>query len=312
MVQAEIRALLEDEVEPEGLELTLLAGARGLGNKVDSNRIQKPGLALAGFASSIHLHRVQVLGATEIGYLEGLSPDERGASIRHFLETGPTGIVLTKDLRPPSALVDSCERYAIPLLGSPLATHLLIERLTRRLEILLAPRTRVHGVLVDVHEIGVLLLGRTGIGKSECALDLILRGHKLVADDSVEIHKRGPKTLVGQGIEVIRHHMEIRGLGIINIRDLFGIAAVRDAKKIELVIELVAWEDGREYDRLGLDERTTLLLDTEVSALTMPISPGRNVSTLIEVAARNQALKAMGHHSAKAFQDMILRRNLGQ
>lgn len=311
-MHVEIRALLEEKDENEGLGLTLVEGAAGLGGKLASPRVQKPGLALAGFATEIHPNRVQVFGATEIAFLEARAPETQQAAVRRLLEAGAACMVVTKGLSPPKALVEEAARAGVPLLRTELGTHVLIERVTKRLELLLAPRTRVHGVLLDVFEVGVLLRGKTGIGKSECALDLILRGHKLVADDLVEISKRGPRTLVGEGVDAIKYHMEIRGLGILNVRELFGIAAIRDAKKIELVIELTAWEEGREYDRLGLDDATTAILETDVPFVQMPVSPARNISTLIEVAARNQALKSMGFNAAREFQKRLLARNLGK
>ena len=171
----------------------------------------------------------------------------------------------------------------------------------------LCAQTSMHGVLMDVFGVGILLHGKSGIGKSECALDLIMRGHRLVADDIVDLKRKKMDAVYGSGSEIIKHHMEIRGLGIINIKDLFGVASVRSRKKVELVVELVEWDAQMEYDRLGIEERYTTLLDVEVPIITVPVRPGRNITTIIEVAARNQLLKFQGHHSAQAFQDHLNR-----
>ena len=183
----------------------------------------------------------------------------------------------------------------------------VISVITARLEEMLAPRAAIHGVLVDVYGVGLLLIGRSGVGKSEAALDLVLRGHRLVADDIVEIRKRQPDIIIGASSELIKHHMEIRGLGILNIKDLFGISAVRDSKRVELVIELSDWNEDEEYDRLGVEERRYALLDVALPMLRIPIRPGRNIASIIEVAARNQLLKQQGKHSARDFQDRITR-----
>jgi HPr kinase/phosphorylase len=193
----------------------------------------------------------------------------------------------------------------VPLLSTPLMSSVFINRVTKFLEFRLAPSTTVHGVLIDVLGVGVLLLGKSGIGKSEAALDLVMRGHRLVADDIVDIRRRPPDIVFGSGSDIIKHHMEIRGLGIINIKDLFGIAAVRDTKKIELVVELVEWSPDEEYDRLGVEDLTYTILDVTIPQLRIPVRPGRNMTSIIEVAARNQLLKIQGHHSAREFQDRL-------
>jgi HPr kinase/phosphorylase len=202
--------------------------------------------------------------------------------------------------------VAGCERDAVPLLVSGLASAEFITRVTAVLGDSLSPSTSIHGVLLDVLGIGILLLGKSGIGKSEAALDLVVRGHRLVADDIVNIRRRGDNVL-GAGAGIIKHHMEIRGLGIINIKDLFGISAVRDAKKIELVVELCEWDASAEYDRLGLDDQVHVILDVKIPMLSIPVRPGRNISSIIEVAARNQLLKVQGHHSAREFQERLNR-----
>jgi HPr kinase/phosphorylase len=298
-----VEALLND---PEsGLLLELIAGGAGLGRRVTAPRIQKPGLALTGYTEHVHRERVQVLGLTELSFLTTLEADAQGKGITGLVGLEPACIVVTRGLEVPDLLISEADRHGVPLMRSPLMSSVFINRITKYLEDQLAPQTSLHGVLLDVLGVGILLLGKSGIGKSEAALDLVMRGHRLVADDIVDIRKRPPDTVFGSGHEIIRHHMEIRGLGIINIKDLFGIAAVRDTKKIEMVIELVEWDENEEYDRLGVEELTYSILDVEIPMLRIPIRPGRNMTSIIEVAARNMLLKIQGHHSAREFQERL-------
>jgi HPr kinase/phosphorylase len=290
-----------------GLSLAVLAGQAGLARRVTVPRIQKPGLALAGYLEQVHRDRVQVLGATEIGYLEGLPAPKRSAGLEALVALQPACIVITRALAAPAGLRQLCEDRGVALLGTTLMSSVFIDRITKYLEDQLSATTSVHGVLMDVLGVGILILGKSGIGKSEAALDLVMRGHRLVADDIVDIRKKGPDTVFGSGSEIIKHHMEIRGLGIINVKDLFGISAVRDAKKIELVVELVEWREDEEYDRLGTDELYYRVLDIDLPQLRVPVRPGRNMTSIIEVAARNQLLKVQGHHSAKVFQERLNR-----
>ncbi|HUH02847.1 MAG TPA: HPr(Ser) kinase/phosphatase [Kofleriaceae bacterium] len=292
----------EPQVE---LVLTIKTGRGGLDRGVAVPRIQKPGLALTGYREQLHDDRVLVLGGTEIDYLGSVGDETRQRAIDTVMDAAPACVVVTRGLEPPVELVRACEREHVPLLVSSLTSAEFIVRVTDYLETQLSPSTSVHGVLLDVLGIGCLLLGKSGIGKSETALDLVARGHRLVADDIVDIRRQGPTFVYGSGSGIIRHHMEIRGLGIINIKDLFGISAVRDAKKIELVIELAEWDQNEEYDRLGLDEHCYAVLDVEIPMIRLPVRPGRNIATIIEVAARNQLLKLQGHNSARAFQDQL-------
>ena len=297
-----------DQLLREGggeLMLTLRGGRAGLDRAIAVPRIQKPGLALAGYQAQLHQGRLLTLGGTEIEYLTAASPEQRTLGIDTVLAATPACVVVTRGLQPPPDLVDACDARRVPLLVSGMVSADFIGRVTHYLQEKLSPSTSLHGVLLDVLGIGVLLLGKSGIGKSEAALELVVRGHRLVADDIVNIRRLGPSLVYGSGSGIIRHHMEIRGLGIINIQDLFGISAVRDVKKIELVIELSDWDQDAEYDRLGVDEEVYTVLGEELPLLHIPVRPGRNVSTIIEVAARNQLLKAMGHHSARDFQDRL-------
>ena len=297
-----VRSLLD---EGSGLKLVLLAGESGLGRRLTIHRIQKPGLALAGYVRQVHPERVQVLGATEISYLGTLSEEEARRSVESFIGLNPACVVVTKGLEVPRLLLDVADRAAVPMLRTPLVSSLAIDAIQKHLELQLAPTASIHAVLMDVLGVGVLLLGKSGIGKSEAALDLIMRGHRLVADDLVEVRRTSGDVLVGWASELIKHHMEVRGLGIINIKDMFGVAAVRDEKKIELVLELLRWDQTESHDRLGLDEMVYPILDVSVPLLRIPVSPGRNVSSLIEVAARNRLLQVRGHHSAREFQERL-------
>jgi len=287
------------------LEVTAVTGQAGLERVVTVPRIQKPGLALTGWPEQLHSRRVLVLGGTEVEYLIDHEP-ARDLGITTLLASDPACIVVCRGLRPPNELVVAAEQRGVPVLVSLLPTADFITIVTGWMSDRLAPSTDLHGVLMDVLGIGVLLLGKSGIGKSETALDLVVRGHRLVADDVIRIRRQGAH-VVGRGAGIIGHHMEIRGLGIINVKDLFGISAVRDTKKIELVVELREWTEGEEYARLGFDDRFDRILDVPVPAVQLPVRPGRNLATLIEVAARNQLLKLQGTHSARAFRDQLHR-----
>ena len=302
MASVPINSLLDPDA---GLALTVVSGKAGLGRKIGNPRIQKPGLALTGFTQHVHTERLQVLGLTEISYMRSLEEAARQRGADALIGLRPCAVVVTRGLEVPKELGDAAEVHGVALLSTPLMSSVLINRVSKLLETRLAPSTSIHGVLIDVFGVGILLLGKSGIGKSEAALDLVLKGHRLVADDIVEIRKRLPDNIFGSGSEIIKHHMEIRGLGIINIKDLFGISAVRDAKKIEVVIELVEWNEDEEYDRLGVEELRYAILDVALPMLRVPIRPGRNITSIIEVAARNQLLKQQGKHSAREFQDRL-------
>jgi HPr kinase/phosphorylase len=266
-------------------------------------RIQKPGLALTGWPEQLHEGRVLVLGGTEIDYLADHAP-ARGVGITTLLASDPACVVVCRGLAPPAELLAAAESRNVPVLVSALATADFIALVTTWMADRLAPSTQLHGVLMDVLGIGVLMVGKSGIGKSETALDLVVRGHRLVADDVILVRRHGNQ-LSGRGASLIGHHMEIRGLGIINIKDLFGISSVREGKVVELVVELHEWDADAEYDRLGIEDAALRLLDVDVPKLRLPVRPGRNIATLIEVAARNQLLKAQGIHSARAFRDRL-------
>lgn len=299
-----VSRLLEDH--QYDLKLELLEGRDGLVHPISSSRIQKPGLALTGFTEHLHPERVQVFGNTEISYLRTLTEEEQRAVLSKLFDTTLACVVVTKGLDIPVPLVEGCRMHHLALMRTPLVSSAFISQVQSFLEEALTATGSLHGVLTDVFGVGVLLLGKSGIGKSEVALDLIMRGHRLVADDIVNLTRRAGD-VYGHGNDLIQHHMEIRGLGILNIKDLFGVAAVRDKKKIELIIELVEWTPNAEYDRLGLDEKTMSLVGVDAPLSVVPVRPGRNMTTIVEVAARNHLLKLRGHHSAQEFADRLTR-----
>jgi len=288
------------------LELTLVAGQKGLGKQITRSQVQKMGLALTGFTKFIDPERIQIIGNTEMAYFRTLPPSKQHEVIERICDLDMACVVVTRNLEIPEELLKKAEERGIPLFRTPLRSFDFIERVTKLLEAKLAPSTSLHGVLVDVFGVGVLILGKSGIGKSECALDLILRGHRLVADDMVRIQRRSPTTVLGTGFEVIKHHMEVRGLGIINIRSLFGVEAIREQKKIELVVELLEWDPNQDYDRLGFEEERFTILGVELPMLRIPVTPARNLTTIVEVAARNYLLKRMGFDSALEFEKKLL------
>lgn len=303
MLSIDVAELLSEKEIP--LKLKLVAGKKGVKKKINIPRIQKPGLALIGDTSKLHPGRIQVLGKSEITYLSSLPEAKLKEIIRKICVTEVACFIVTRGNEPPKVLVTEANRYQIAVFTTPIITATFINRITRFLEEHLTASLTMHGVLVDVFGAGILIIGKSGIGKSECALDLVLRGHRLVADDVVQIKKKPPATLYGMSMDLIKHHMEIRGLGILNIKDLFGVASIRDLKIIEIVVELVEWNSNYEYDRLGIDEHKYMILDVPIPYLKIPVSPGRNVTTVIEVAARNHLLKQRGLYSSKAFQERL-------
>lgn len=293
------------------LGIRLMAGSGGLVREISDQRVQKTGLAMTGEVRSTHKGRIQVLGETEVTYFENQEAVRKEA-IADLFFSGPLACaVVCGSLPVPRAFVDAAEKHAVPLLSSELPTSRLIEETLRHLSQLFAETTTVHGVLMDMLGLGVLLLGPSGIGKSECALDLILRGHRIVADDVIGLEKRGPETVLGSGSEITRHHMEIRGLGILSLRDLFGLSAITDLKKVGLVIRIEEWDAKKEYDRLGLEDRRTVFLGVSLPTLLIPVSPGRNLSTIVEVAVRNHILKVQGVHSARDLVERQTRKSGG-
>jgi HPr kinase/phosphorylase len=287
---------------PEGLPLTFVTGEGGAGaRRLVTPRIQKLGLALAGFPHYVHEGRVQIVGASELQFLGQLSSEERRAAVARLELEKISCILVTKGLMPPPELVGACERAVLPLIQTTLVSSVAITAVTEYLEEALAPRETRHGVLLDLYGLGVLIEGKSGVGKSECALDLIMRGHQLVADDTVEIRRRRPGLLMGGAPDLLREHMEIRGLGILNIRELFGVSAVSGPKQLGLDIKLVRWGEAGDVDRLGLEERTVDILGVAVPYFVLPVSPGRNLATLVETAVRVHLMRLRGYNAAESF-----------
>jgi HPr kinase/phosphorylase len=300
-----VRGLLSARTDAFGLTLELLAGADGLDRVIISPHIQKTGLALAGLHKYLKPGRVLVFGESEIRYLECLEPQAVVNAMRLALTYDVPCVMITGGFAPPPELVTEANTARIPILRTSVATPKAIAKLGSILDDSLAERTTIHAVLMDILGLGVLIAGESGIGKSECALDLIVRGHRLVADDTVEVRRRAETILIGTCPELTRHHMELRGLGVINIKELFGIASTRSSKRVELVVQLERWEPGREYDRLGIDDNYYELLGIRIPMIRMPVAPGRNVAILVEVAARNQLLRTGGHHAARRLVDRL-------
>ena len=300
-----VATVLRDLADSRALDLELLAGSDGLGRHITIPHTQKTGLALSGFDAYLRGGRVLVFGESEIRYLEALDSHERTTAVRRVLSHDLPCLLITDGFTPPPELAVEADRAHVPLLRTRAATPEAMSRLSSVLDTYLAARGIIHGVLMDVLGLGVLVIGESGIGKSECALDLVVRGHRLVADDAVEIRSRAQSFVLGSCPELKRHHMEIRGLGLINVQDLFGVASTRTSKRVELVVQLERWEHGREYDRLGLDESYYELLGTRIPMIRMPVAPGRNVAILVEVAARNQLLRARGHHAARRLTERL-------
>ena len=310
MLTISVGELLKETAERLGLKLA--AGEKGLSNKIATSRIQKPGLLLTGLLEKLHSDRIQIFGKAEIDYMKSLPPDRLKAALKVLERVNTPCFIITRKQKPPAFLSSLAEKRKIPLLSTHLTTSLFIERFTKYLEERLAPMITMHGVLVDVLGVGILILGKSGIGKSECALDLITRGYRLISDDAVIIKRMPPTTLFGIASDIIRYHMEVRGLGIINVRDLFGITAIREKKQMDIVVELVKWDPDEEYDRLGFEEGQYEILGVKLPFLKVPVSPGRSIATIVEVAARNQLLKIMGYHSAIEFNkdlDLAIREN---
>ena len=294
-----VAGLLKTRPETIGLPLELLSGGGGVQRVITSPHIQKTGLALAGFHEYLHPARVLVFGESEVRYLESLDSATRIEALAAAFTHDIPCVLITGGWNPPADLLAAADRYNLPLLRTVVSTPVAIAKIGSLLDGALAIREVIHGVLMDILGLGVLIVGDSGIGKSECALDLIVRGHRLVADDTVEVRRRGETALVGTCPELTRHHMEIRGLGVINIRDLFGIASTRTSKTIELVVQLERWDPSREYERLGLDENAYDLLGVRIPLICMPVAPGRNLAILVEVAARNQILRSRGLNAAR-------------
>ncbi len=269
--------------------------------KVTRSEINRPGLPLTGFFDYFTPERIQIIGRVESIYLSQLSDKERYDSLYNFFEKKPVCIIIARGIEPPAEMVEVAKKFDVPLLRTATATTNFVAALIASLNLHLAPTITRHGVLVEVYGEGILILGDSGIGKSETAIELIKRGHRLIADDAVEISKVSEKTLVGKAPSIIRHYMELRGIGIIDVRRIFGTGAVKETEKIQLIIKFEPWVEGKLYDRMGLENETVEILGIQIPAITVPVRPGRNLAAILEIAAMNQRLKKMGYNTAEEF-----------
>jgi len=294
------------EVKRDKLAIEIL-NEGSLDRQIDSPTLANPGLILAGYRQRFPRGRIQVIGETELGFLCSLEPDRQRHVIEEYLALDMPAVVVTKGLQVPPVLLEVAARTGVPLLRSRLKTGEFYRRVQPFLEERFAPSTTLHGSLADVYGVGLLFVGRSGIGKSECVLDLVERGHRLVGDDAVIVTRRGNDVLIGRGHELQRHHMEIRGIGIIDVRALFGIRATRQQKRIEVVVQLVDWNDQTDYERTGLETEEVEVLGVKLPKVVVPLNAGKNITVLSEVVAMNHLLKYAGVESARLFNERLQR-----
>ena len=290
------------------LQLEALTGELGLDRQLPDAEVASPGLALAGYTGRFAPNRLHVFGETEITYLRSLSPEQRQQSLANFFSFDLPCIFVTKGQEIPSELLELARNHNVPLMRTKLKTAEFYRRIKPIVEEAFAPRTTLHGSLADVYGVGLLFVGRSGIGKSECVLDLVERGHRLVADDVVQVTRRGNDVLIGRGHELAAHHMEIRGIGLIDIPALFGVRAVRQQKRIEVVVQLEDWETAKDADRTGLAREETLILDVAVPRVCVPLNPGKNITVISEVVAMMHLLRYSGVDVAAAFNARLIKR----
>ncbi|MXZ07871.1 MAG: HPr(Ser) kinase/phosphatase [Gemmatimonadetes bacterium] len=306
MPQISIGKMLEDYSDQ--LSLSSVAGQEGIGNTLSTSDVHRPGLALAGFLGLFTFDRVQVMGNTEMLYLASLDPDVCRQTLETIFQFDIPCMVITDGNEVLPVMVELSNARHIPLLTTPFATTKFAHLFSYYLDDVFAPRTAIHGSLVDVYGIGLLFVGASGIGKSEIAVDLVERGHRLVADDVVLVSRKLQGIVVGSSGETLRDHIEIRGLGILNVRNMFGVRAVRMQKRIEVVVKLIKWDETAAYDRIGLDEDWVSILDLEVPQVTVPIYPGKNITVIAETIALNYQLKIQGYHTAQEFNRRLVER----
>lgn len=299
------------------LELALLTNENGLKRRIPGSEIHRPGLALAGFVERFASQRTQVLGETEMSFLTARDQLGRKRAVENIFRFDLPCVIITKGIAPPVELLEVANQKDVPVFSTRLSTVEFINRLSVYLDNLFAPHTTIHGTLVDVYGLGLLYTGKSGVGKSECALDLVERGHRLVADDVIKITRKAPQILVGTGSELLGHHMEVRGIGIIDIEKLFGIRGIRMQKRVEVQVNLVHWEDQIEFERLGIEDKYTTILGVEIPVVMIPVSPGKDITVISEVIAMNHMLKIYGRDSAKEFSrrhaaEIYRRRSVGE
>lgn len=289
------------------LRLRLVAGEKGLKRRIKVAEVNRPGLALAGYFDYFARSRVQVLGKVEIIYLRTMPPELRRARIAQLFDQNIPCCIVSRRLLPPQELIDEAEKRKIPLFRSPLVTMVFVNKATLFLEDVFAATLTVNADLVEVYGVGVLIRGASGVGKSECALGLIERGHRLISDDVVRVRYTAGGRLIGTGNPLLGHHLEVRGLGIINVQTLFGAGCVMQEKEIEMVVSLEEWDARKEYDRLGLDDQFFKLFDVNLPHVLIPVRPGRDLALLVEVSALNQRLRRMGHHASRDLNEELIR-----
>lgn len=273
---------------------------------IETMEVNRPGLQIAGFFDYFDPKRIQIFGMVENTYLSGLTEEERYKRIDALLGTKMPAIIITRDIEVFPELLELAEKHGVNVLRTAMGTSSFMSALIAFLNVELAPRITRHGVLVEVYGEGVLILGESGVGKSETAIELMKRGHRLVADDAVEIKRVSSKTLVGTSPEIIRHFIEIRGIGIVDVQKIFGMGAIKETEKIDLIINLEAWQKGKQYDRLGLVDQHTNILGIDVPSLTVPVRPGRNLAIIFEIAAMNNRQRRMGYNAAEELNNRIL------
>ena len=273
---------------------------------ISTPELDRPGLALSGFYDVFNPDRIQVIGKAEHTYLSQLSEDERVKKIGDFLMRKPAAVIVTSELEPFPEMKDLAEKYGIAVLKTSTRTSHLTANMITWLNVQLAPRVTRHGGFIEVYGEGLLLLGDSGIGKSETAIELVKRGHRLIADDAVEIKKVSDRKLIGSAPDLIRHYVELRGIGIVDVRRIFGMGAIKEVEQIDLVINLEPWVNGKMYDRFGLSNETVNILGVEVPAVTIPVTPGRNMAIIIEIAAMNNRQKKMGYNTAEEFNRRLM------
>jgi HPr kinase/phosphorylase len=297
-----------DLKEHNSLNLHCIGGRRGLSREINIPDLNRPMGAIMGFYEDFAYQRIQLFGRGEVSYLRRLKEKGETETIREMFSHPMPCCIFTYNMSPHKEFFEIAESAQCPLLQTDLGTADFSARLMRILSEVFAPRQSIHGVLVEVYGVGVLILGDSGVGKSETALELIKHSHRLVCDDVVDIHCVNGNILMGAGAnKIIGHHMEIRGLGIINITHLFGVGAIRDRKEIQLVVKLEEWDSSKSYDRLGTEDQTMEILGVSIPKLEIPVKPGRNIPTIIETAAMNERLKSMGYNAAREFNKNILR-----
>ena len=279
--------------------------------EISCSRVNRPGLQLSGFYDHYEQARLQIIGRAEHQYLSQLPDEERTHRLDDFMRSAPAGVIYTTSLEVTDETVEIAERYGVPILRTEQRTSDFMAALIAYLNVQLGPRITRHGVLIEVYGEGVLLLGDSGVGKSETAIELVKRGHRLIADDAVEIKRVSATTLVGRAPELIRHYVELRGIGIVDVRRLYGMGSIKESEKIDIVINLEPWQEGKMYDRLGLENNTIDILGIKIPSIVIPVSPGRNLSVVIEVAAMNNRQKRMGYNTAEEFNKRLME-SMGQ